>query len=36
MDMYMVMNTTRQNPEELMQNLTQAHKKIRQFKLLII
>ena len=27
MDMYMVMNTTRQNPEELMQNLTQAHKK---------
>ena len=27
MDMYMVMNTTRQNPEELMQNLTQTHKK---------
>ena len=23
----MVMNTTRQNPEELMQNLIQAHKK---------
>ena len=23
----MVMNTTRQNPEELMQNLTQTHKK---------